>query len=60
MKTLAAILTTCVTMPIWYYIVYTLLCAAHVDRLVWFLFWIYIPIGMFAQIVYMVLAHKKP
>jgi len=33
-----------VALPIWFFLMYTLLQAAHVDRLVWFLFWIYMPL----------------
>lgn len=32
-----------IVFPIWAYILYVLLDAAHVDRLVWFLYWIYLP-----------------
>lgn len=35
-----------ITLPIWYFIMYTVLSAIHVDRLVWFLFWVYVPMGM--------------
>lgn len=31
--------------PIWYFLVWTLLKTAHVDRLVWFLFWVYVVMG---------------
>lgn len=41
MNALMIFLGLFVVLPIWYYIVYTLLQAAHVDRLVWFLFYVY-------------------
>jgi hypothetical protein len=40
-----------ITIPIWYFLVYSILQAIHADRLVWFLFWIYLPAGIFAQII---------
>jgi hypothetical protein len=33
-------------LSIWYYLLYVLLQAAHVDRLVWFLYVAYMPIGI--------------
>ena len=36
----------CISLPIWFYLVYTMLSAIHPDRLVWFLFWIYMPVQM--------------
>jgi hypothetical protein len=41
LKNLIGVLGLCVTTPIWLFLVYTMLCAIHPDRLVWFLFWIY-------------------
>lgn len=46
-----ALVTIFIVCPLWYYIVYTLLKAANVDRLVWFLFWIYIPAGIFSRVL---------
>lgn len=37
--------------PIWYFLLYTILSAIQPDRLVWFLFWIYIPASLFVQVV---------
>ncbi len=47
MKTAVALLGLFVTLPIWYFLLYTILSAIHPDRLVWFLFWVYIPLGIF-------------
>ena len=38
-------LSVFVQLPIWFYLVYTMLAAIHPDRLVWFLFWIYAPVS---------------
>lgn len=43
-RLLVGLLTLCISLPIWFYLVYFMLDAAHADRLVWFLFWIYAPI----------------
>lgn len=43
MKTVVAFLSLLVVTPIWFFLMFTILSAIHVDRLVWFLFWVYIP-----------------
>lgn len=50
-KIISAILTLLITLPIWYYLLFVLLKNANVDRLVWFLYWIYVPIGFINIIV---------
>lgn len=45
------LLSFLVTLPIWYYLVYVMLSAAHPDRLVWFLFWTYVPVGLFCRVL---------
>jgi len=42
-KIISVILSLFVTMPIWYFLLYTILSYIQPDRLVWFLFWAYIP-----------------
>lgn len=51
MRKVSAVLSVLITMPIWYYILYTLLSVAHVDRLVWLLYFVYLPVGLFTKIV---------
>ena len=36
---------------LWYYVLYTILVAIHPDRLIWFLFWVYIPLGVLVKIL---------
>lgn len=36
--------------PIWFFILYTILSKLDVDRLVWFLFWIYLPLTLLIHI----------
>lgn len=40
------VVTCFVRLPIWFFLVYTMLSVIHPDRLVWFLFWIYLVAGM--------------
>ena len=43
---LTAILGILVSLPIWFFLLYSVLSAIHPDRLVWFLFWIYLPVTL--------------
>ncbi len=38
-----------ICLPIWFFILYTILDAIDADRLVWFLYWAYVPITLLAQ-----------
>ncbi len=55
MKVLVGILGLCVTMPIWYYLMYTILKAINASQLTWFLFWVYLPVSIFVLVVTKVL-----
>lgn len=46
MKLVSGLLALFITLPIWYFLLYTILLAIHPDRLTWFLFWIYVPFGV--------------
>ena len=50
MKILIALVGTFIVMPIWYYLMFTVLKATEANSLTWFLFWIYIPFGLFVSI----------
>lgn len=46
-----AILRILVTQPIWYYLLYKILQAVEATDLMWFLFWVYLPVGIVLLIV---------
>lgn len=52
---LSIILGLLVEMPIWIYLIYWILSQLNPDRLIWFLFWIYVPVlvltGILTKIV---------
>jgi hypothetical protein len=50
-QVVSLLLNLFITIPIWYYIVFTILTAIHPDRLIWFLFYIYMPAGLFSRIL---------
>lgn len=50
-KAIAGLLTAFIVMPIWYYLLYKLLQNANASDLMWFLYWIYLPAGLFVHLV---------
>lgn len=54
-----AFITFFITGPIWYYLLYSILSAIQVDRLVWFLFWIYVPLVILSGILTGVVAKME-
>ena len=48
---IAAILTIFVTTPIWLFLLYSILKMLQPDRLVWFLYWIYVPLSIISGIL---------
>jgi hypothetical protein len=56
LKIFTGLLAVCVTAPIWYFLVYTILSAIHPDRLIWFLFWIYVPVRLMLSVLQVVVS----
>lgn len=50
-KVLAALLALFITAPIWFYLLWFLLKRAGAGDLQWFLFWVYVPVSLFAQLL---------
>lgn len=48
---IAGIIGLFIVMPIWFYLLYWILSQLNPDRLVWFLYWIYIPFAIITQIL---------
>lgn len=51
LKVIATLLGICVTLPIWFYLMYHVLERVHATELMWFLFWVYMPFTMLISIV---------
>jgi hypothetical protein len=51
LKAAVGVLGLCITLPIWYYLLHFLLEQNHADRLLWFLYWIYVPVGFLVSAV---------
>lgn len=58
MKAIAVICSLLVSMPIWYFLLYTILDSIQADRLTWFLFWVYVPVSLLSNAIYQILSKK--
>ena len=36
-----------IVLPIWYYLLYQILVRVNASELMWFLFWVYVPVSLF-------------
>lgn len=50
-RIISGVLTVCLVMPIWYYLLYKILVAVNASELMWFLYWIFVPVGLVTSIL---------
>lgn len=50
-KIISGILAVFVILPIWYYLLYKILIAINATELMWFLYWVYLPVGLLVSIL---------
>lgn len=48
---ISGLLMLLVTVPIWYYLLYKILEIVKATELMWFLYWIYLPVGVLALVL---------
>jgi quinol-cytochrome oxidoreductase complex cytochrome b subunit len=62
MKFITSVLTVCITIPIWFYLLYKILRAVEASDLMWFLFWVYVPFLILVLLLKSIMegADKKP
>lgn len=48
---IGGLLTLFIGIPIWLFLLYNILRAIQPDRLVWFLFWVYVPVEIIIGIL---------
>jgi hypothetical protein len=51
MKTAAGMISLFLVMPIWFYLLYKILESVGASELMWFLFWIYIPVNILVSLI---------
>jgi hypothetical protein len=54
----AIILALFVELPIWFFLIYFILSRLSPDRLVWFLFWVYVPVVILNSILAKIAGEK--
>ena len=59
MAIISALLAICVVTPIWFYLLFQILSAIDASELTWFLFWAYMPVAIFVQVVAKILEGSK-
>jgi quinol-cytochrome oxidoreductase complex cytochrome b subunit len=50
-KILGASIQILLVLPMWFYFLYSILRAINADRLLWFLFWAYLPLGVLCRVI---------
>jgi hypothetical protein len=50
-KVFGAIIGMCVSMPLWYILVYKILATIHATDGMWTMYWIYLPAGILMTII---------
>ena len=48
MKKIGIILTLSLAAPIWYWLLYQILARVNASELMWFLYWVYVPVAFLA------------
>jgi len=59
MKVVAAIIVLCIAQPIWFYLLYQILVRVTGSELMFFLFWIYVPVTVLAALILRILDKKE-
>jgi hypothetical protein len=50
-RVISILLSVFIVMPIWYWLLYQLLVRVHASELMWFLYWVYAPAGLFTNML---------
>lgn len=58
MKAIPALLAIFVSLPIWFFLLHRILEAVNANELMWFLYWVYVPVSLLVSIIGKVLADK--
>jgi len=57
-KTISVMLQILIIMPIWWFLLITILRAINASELTWFLFWIYVPVSVLVAVIREIVATK--
>lgn len=56
---IGGLVTVFITLPIWYYLMYHLMDKVGASELAWFLYYVYLPVHLFAAIVNRIAQSEK-
>lgn len=56
---ISALLLLLISLPIWYYLLYKILLAINATELMWFLYYIYLPVGVINTIISKIIEKSK-
>ncbi len=59
MRTSAVILGVFVILPIWFYLLYAVLKRVDASELMWFLYWIYLPVNVLVTVLTRLVEGRK-
>lgn len=59
MKVIAAIVTLCVSLPLYLYLLYKILVHIDAPELMWFLFYAYVPVVFVSSLLYRLYEESK-
>jgi hypothetical protein len=59
LKKVGIILAVFVTTPIWYFLLYKILISINATELTWFLYWIYLPVGIIVSVITKIVEGEK-
>lgn len=48
---IAGVLALFVSAPLWYWLLYQVLARVQATELMWFLYWVYVPVGLLGQLI---------
>lgn len=51
LKIINGLLALFIVMPIWYYLLYKVLQGVNATDVMWLLYWVYVPVGLFVHLL---------
>ena len=51
MKMAGLLIQVCISFPIWFFLIYKILESIQASELIWFLFWVYVPITVVGALI---------
>ena len=58
-KLVMSLLVVFITMPIWYYLLYRVLVAVNATEVMWLLYYVYVPVGLFVSVLQGIITAKR-